>query len=221
VKLANRYLSVLPVLVLCISATNVRSAVITSGSITITGGLPTGSFNLSGAGFNISGAFSMGNWGPAACRDCGPGTILSVNGFECCNDFSGGGSADISGSHFNVNWGGLNAAGNSTFLITGAPVVLNRGAGTYTSNFNFSGELCGVTGGAIPQPCVVNLPSLTGSGVVSVNVSQTSNTILPLRYTDATYVFSTIPEPSTVALTLPAALLLYCARRRNRRSDSA
>lgn len=206
---------VIPIVAACITMTTLSGAAITSGSITITGSLPSGSFNFSGDGFAAAGTFSLGSWGPLSCNPCAPGSALSVTGLQSGNDF-GSGSATIGGTLYNVNWGGLNAAGPSNFQLSGAPILLDQGPGTYTGAFDFVGELCGVSSSGIPQPCIASLPSLTGSGLVSINVIAIPDHGI-LQYTSATYLFS-VPEPSTLALTFPAGLLLlYGARRARRR----
>ena len=173
------------------------AAVITNGTITITGTAPTGAFNFGGPGFAASGAFSDGVWGPTFCVACAPGSVLSVNGTEVGNDFSSG-SATVGASSFaNVQWGDLNASGISIFTVSGPGIVLNAGAGIYHGTFSLTGSLCGTQGNAIPNPCVVNLPSLTGVGTVAVTVASVSG---GLAYQSATYMFT--PEPGTWVLVL-------------------
>src|SRR5262245_1029178 len=105
--------------VLVAGATLLPAAVISSGSIQISGSAPIGSFNFGGQDFNVTGSFGSGNWGPALCTPCASGSNLSVNGTQVGNDF-GGGSAFISPNTFPaVVWGNLNAAGPSIFNITG------------------------------------------------------------------------------------------------------
>ncbi len=107
-------------------------AAISSGSIQTTGLAGFGPFTLSGSNFDASGGFANGNWGPASCSPCLPGSILGVDGLVSGNAFVGGGAAIINGIPFsNVNWGDLNAHGPSIFMITGPGIVLNNGAGTY------------------------------------------------------------------------------------------
>ena len=210
---------------LCIS--QVFGAVITSGSIQITGlnGSGLGTFTLSGTGFTAMGEFVLGNWGPAFCASpgdsiggCPAGTLLSVNGTEIGNDFSGGpgNSATIGSVTFpTVAWGDLNALGPSDFSITGLPILLNTGAGNYVSTFSFTGSLCGtVAPYGLADPCAANLPTLTGSGTVVVQIILSGDPVRPLEYVQATYTFS-VPEPSTIVpVGLAMALMFFPAIRR-------
>jgi hypothetical protein len=85
------------------------------------------------------------------------------------NAFVGGGAAIINSIPFsNVNWGDLNAQGPSIFIITGPGIVLNNGAGTYLGSFSFTGSLCGTID--FSGVCAANLPTLTGSGQVAVQI---------------------------------------------------
>lgn len=172
---------------------------ISSGSIQITGTLPSGVFTLSGSNFVAAGSFSIGNWGPALCLPCAPGSTLSVHGMEVGDDFSSG-SATINGTSFpNVSWGGEINLGPSIFMITGPGIVLNNGAGTYASTFTFTGSLCGSIDPS--GVCAANLPTLTGVGQVAVQVtSLISNGETLLEYRQATYTFQPIPEPSSLLL---------------------
>lgn len=186
------------------------ATLIDSGTINITGTGPTGNFNFSGSGFTVSGLFSSGNWQPTLCNPCSPGTVLGVNGTVVGNDFSTG-NATIGATNFaGLAWGDLNAAGPSAFTITGPAVTLNAGPGTYRSTFTFSGSLCGTQGGSVPHPCVVNLPSLSGYGIVDVRIANVPGGLL--QYTSATYTFT--PEPSAWLLAGAGFMAMLALRRR-------
>ncbi len=175
-------------------------AAISGGSIHTTGIAGFGTFTLSGSNFDASGGFANGNWGPASCSPCLPGSILGVDGLVSGNAFVGGGSAIINGTPFsNVNWGDLNAQGPSIFMITGAGIVLNNGAGTYLGSFFLTGSLCGTID--FSGACAASLPTLTGSGQVAVQVTSfIDNGQTFLNYEQATYTFLPVPEPSSLLL---------------------
>ena len=198
----------------CISAQNLFGGVITDGFIQITGANSNGTFRLSGSGFTATGAFSSGSWGPSLCAaSC---TELSVTGYQVGNDFYSG-SAIVGGTTFpDVDWGSLHAAGPSVFNITGPEIILNKGPGTYVVPFSFTGALCGTEVGVShpnpPDPCLANLPELTGSGLVSVRVGAVSG-FERLYEIDATYTFF-VPEPSSIVLVATAGLIFLLRRRK-------
>ena len=175
-------------------------AAISGGSIQTTGIAGFGPFTLSGSNFDASGGFANGNWAPASCSPCLPGSILGVDGLVSGNAFVGGGAAIINSVPFsNVNWGDLNAHGPSVFMITGPGIALNNGAGTYLGTFSFIGSLCGTIDSS--GVCAANLPTLTGSGQVAVQVTSfIDNGQTFLNYEQATYTFQPIPEPSSLVL---------------------
>jgi hypothetical protein len=189
-------------------------AAISGGSIQTTGIAGFGTFTLSGSNFDASGGFDNGNWGLTSCSPCTPGSTLSVDGLVSGNAFVGGGAATINGTAFsNVNWGDLNAQGPSIFMITGPGIVLNNGAGTYLGSFSFTGSLCGTID--FSGACAANLPTLTGSGQVAVQiVSYVNNGQTFLNYEQATYTFLPVPEPSSLLLFGSAVLGLGSVVRR-------
>jgi hypothetical protein len=185
-------------------------SVINDGTITITGIAPTGNFNFSGSEFSASGTFEFGNWSLAGAL-APPGGSLGVNGFVFGDDFGFGG-ATVSGTDFGaVNWGSFLAPRASVFSITGLPITLDHGPGIYAGTFTFTGGLCGNPGGN-PPTCAVDLPDLTGSGTVSVNIVPRAGL---LTSESATYTF--IAEPGTWMM-VPGgiAAILACAAFRGR-----
>lgn len=196
-------------LLLALGALPALPAVVSSGFVEITGQSPSGTFELGLADGSVAGVFSMGNFGPLQCSPCSPGDLIPISGTVVGNDF-GSGSADIAGTPYPVlAWGNLNAQFGTSFAFTGAPVAVT-GPGTFTSPFTFTGNLCGTAGGgAIPAPCAVHLPELTGAGTVTVTVAADAGGLL--SYTSARYEFEAVPEPSSLMLTVPA--LLWVARR--------
>ena len=143
---------------------------VTSGTITLSG-FSIDNFNFCGPDFSVSDGMHLGNWGPARCSRCPPGSVLGLNGTE---------------------------------------ITLDAGPGTYHSTFTFNGSSCGIVGsssGAEPKPCLVDLRSLTGSGIVDVNINSVGG---GLEYTGAVYKFA--PEPHTWMLSLVGivAVLGWC-----------
>ena len=181
---------------------------ITSGTITFSG-FSIGDFNFSGPDFSVSGGMYLGNWGPATCRPCNPGSSLGVNGTQVGGDFASG-SATVGGTSFPfVAWGSganiLPPGVGSEFDVSGPDITLDAGPGTYHSTFTFGGlfgggSLCGIVNRDPlfrPQPCDVDLRGLTGSGIVDVTVSAGGGA---LDFTSAVYTFT--PEPQTWMLAL-------------------
>ena len=168
-----------------------NAEVITQGFIQIVGVFPFGNFLFGGSEFIASGSFSNGNWALTA-TPWPEGGKASVNGYVVGNDFSSG-SASVSGVNYpKVSWGGLNAEGPSIFKITGPDITLDSGPGIYISTFSFSGSLCGTATGT-SSLCIANLPSLSGSGTVQVEIAEF--TFEPLfSYKQATYSFVPIPS---------------------------
>ena len=178
---------------------------ITSGTITVR--LTTGAFNFSGPDFSVSGVFADGGWDEATCRSCQqPGGVMGVNGGVSGYDFVGG-SATVDATSFPfVSWGSTaNTPHGSVFFVSGPAITLDAGPGTYHSTFTlgplFGGSLCGVVSldplRRPQQPCDVDLPGLTGSGIVDVNINSGGGT---LNFTSAVYTFT--PEPQSWMLAL-------------------
>ncbi len=125
-----------------------------------------------------------------------PGATVDADAELAGNDFAYG-NATVGGTNFSVDWGALNAEGPSIFRITGPLITLDGGPTTYTyqSTFTFTGALCGTSNShTIPDPCVVDLPGLTGSGIVTADFHPFPDG--SLFFADATYRF-TNPEPGT------------------------
>jgi hypothetical protein len=198
-----------------IFAPNLFGAVITSGIIHAPAPFgQVGTFTLSGSDFQVNGAFeNLGGWAPYFCYLCDV-SALGVDGLVIGNSFLGG-SASIGNTAFPlVAFGGLNSAGPSVFTVTGPQIILN-GPGSYVAPFSFTGQLCGtqVPGGAVPDPCIVNLPVLTGIGEVTIQVNRLNlpGGVVRLVASDATYAFE-VPEPSSIQL-VAIALVLLAGRR--------
>ena len=171
---------------------------ITSGSIFIQYFPSSGTFNLAGRNFAVDGVFDLGNWGPAHCFWCDPGTVIDVGSVQSGTDFRNG-SATIDGvSYPNVLWGSLDNLGPSLFLAAGPGIVLDHGAGMYFGTFTFTGMLCGATD--FTGVCTVDLPFLAGSGTVAVKIiSWDIDGRTYLNFDEATYTFAT-PEPASIVL---------------------
>jgi hypothetical protein len=200
---------------LSIAAENLSGSVITSGTIDLPG-LGAGTFSLSGSGFTAAGNFDgagTSNWPViTSCLACSPGFALPVNGTVIGNDFRDG-SATIGATSFSGAWGDLSAVGGSNFTITGLPITVNA-PGPYTGAFSFTGSLCGTNlADPAPRPCIANLPVLTGSGQVTVNIVASPIAGNPnlLRSASATYTFT--PEPSSIEYSAIAALVFLVGRK--------
>lgn len=197
-----------------ISPLALGASVITSGTISIAGAFANGNFDFSGSDFSASGPISFGNWALTGFINMPAGSTAGVNGFQAGNDF-GPGAATIGTTDLIVDWGALNSAGSSIFSIIGLPILVDAGPGTYESTFTFTGSLCGTQGGAIPLPCVANLPSLTGSGIVSANfVAIGAN----LSFSSATYTFTTPEAGAWILMCCGIAGLLALRRFPERRA---
>jgi hypothetical protein len=186
---------------LSLCSSQLFSEVVANGDIGVTGhGMVV--FTLSGSGFTVTGDASnpFGSW-PSCLAGCLPGTLLSVDGGVEGNDF-GQGTATVGTTYFPfVDWGDLFSEPGSLFLVTGPPIMLGDDGGTYTGTFSFTGNLCGTLDHGNPfHPCVVDLPALTGTGEVLMDMgSFVNNGQIYLNVTQATYMFTT-PEPSSLML---------------------
>ena len=196
--LTGRIGQILLLLVFCISAQNAFGTHIESGSIQVFDTLTdSGVFTLSGDNFTASGEIIESALLPLGC--C---SVLSIDGFASGGGF-GSGPATVGGTTFpQLNWanaftGGGTGLSFSQFVVTGPDIVLS-GPGTYVGSFSFAGSLCGGPPGVVINgqvPCLVDLPQLTGSGLVSVVIEAFPNGTL--HEVDATYTF-VAPEPSSI-----------------------
>jgi hypothetical protein len=190
------------------------AAPVTGGFIRVTPDFFTpGTFHLTGPDFDVTGIF-LKEFGWPTSVPCLPLDTGScpVFGFAAGTDFvyGSGGSGPV-GWFAHVLWGYLDAEGPSIFELRG-PNVSIPGPGTFTGTFSFTGALCGTLPpwDGRPEPCDLNLPSLTGTGRVAMTAEITEYGSLDL--TEVTFTFLT-PEPNTFFLCVPAALLIVAARR--------
>jgi hypothetical protein len=192
------------------------ATVITSGTITLGPPLSTDSFDFSGPGFSVSGDFfgGGGNWGYSTlCAPCVPGQQVGISGIVVGNDLDGG-NATVNGTNLGfVRWGDNDGLHGTTLSVVGPNITLDAGPGTYRSTFNFSGTMCGTNGGPeFAHPCLVDLPNLTGSGVVDATF--VLDPVGNYKYTGAVYTFTATPEPRTWMLALIGILPLLAWRRK-------
>jgi hypothetical protein len=118
-----------------------------------------------------------------------------------------------------VLWNSHVPGGNpiSTRWSTTVPgALLTAGQTTYTSSFDFEGSLCGVI--HYNTACDAIFPSLTGGGIAEFFFSESvrgdgTHYFTP---TKATYTFTAIPEPATLALFCVGLAGLVFTRRRQR-----
>ena len=198
---------------LCSSSTQLfASQVVTSGYIccfTPDNLFEGSAFDLSGPGFHVTGSFENpgggGEWGVGYCYSCLPGTLLGVWGHSGGEEFNGG-TATIGSTYYPaVLWfNDYMQVFASDFHVTGPPILLT-GPGTFRGTFSFQGDMCG-TFAYGDTACGVDLPSLTGSGIVTVDVVSFvfSDGSTRLLVTQAGYTFA--PEPSSLLLFGPGAL---------------
>jgi hypothetical protein len=189
---------------------------VTGGFVRVTGvSFPSlGHFHLTGPNFDVTGDFDAYFWpkgllcvpSPAGCPPDGAATG---------SDFFGG-SGTVGGTSLpRTTFGDVWADGPSFFFF-GGPNVAVTGPGTFTGTFTFSGGLCGVDiFGSISQECALNLPSLTGTGKVTM-VAEPCRLFCEEHFgevlvTDVTYTFLT-PETNTFILCIPV-ILVAAARR--------
>ena len=213
--LTGRIGQILLLLVSCFSVQSAFGTQIESGSIYICCmSLGSGTFSLAGDGFAVTGfTDSAGVWGPAGgcINAC---TALDVRGIVSGTDIRNG-SATIDGTTFpNVRWGY-----GSLITVTGPPILLDHGPGTYVGPFSFAGYLCGsdpaFNAALGPPPCIVSLPELTGSGLVTVVIEALPHA--PMQEVDATYTFIA-PEPSSMVLVASAGLIFFLGRKKLHRA---
>ncbi|HEY4899793.1 MAG TPA: PEP-CTERM sorting domain-containing protein [Terriglobales bacterium] len=196
------------------------SQVVTSGYICcmdLSNSYNAAFFELSGSGFDVTGSFEDPgggqHWGVGYCYTCQPGTSLGVWGSTGGQDFNGG-TATIGSIPYSNVWWWNPFAWNlySEFHITGPPLPLT-GPGTFRGTFSFTGFLCG-TFTDTDTSCIINLPSLTGNGIVTVDVipSVDGNGQPALMVSKAGYTFT--PEPASWLLFGSGALGLAAALQR-------
>jgi hypothetical protein len=200
---------------LCVFLPNLFGAVITSGFIDASPPFSQsgelGTFNLSGSDFNVTGVFDQTAWPTGFCSTgsgCAVGTMMPVQGATGGDGFLDG-AATIDGTAISgFSWGGIIAARESFFSVAG-PQILLTGPGTYVAPFSFTGGLCGIRAPTfIGQPCLVDLPDLTGSGLATIIVGTTLFAgQTRLAVTDATFTFIA-PEPSSFVLAGTTLILL-------------
>jgi PEP-CTERM motif len=206
---------------LCCGSTQVfGSQVVTSGYICCLAPETlylAASFELTGVGFDATGIFGdladAPHWAVGDCVACQPGTLLGVWGNTGGEDF-GGGTATIGSTYYSdIGWFNANQPNlYSYFNVTGPPILLT-GPGTFHGTFSFTGFLCG----SYPDTdttCRVDLPNLTGSGIVTVEVvaDVDANGDPALEVTSAGYTFT--PEPASLLLFGSGALGLAGMLRR-------
>jgi len=199
----------------CISTHLAASQVVTSGSICCLepATLYTfATFHLSGAGFDVTGQFDdpTGTSSFGGCGSCLVGTLLSVSGSTGGENF-GDGSATIGTTFYPfISWflPGNNPLG-SVISISGPPILMT-GPGIFRGPFSFTGELCGVDS-LNDTSCTVDLPNLTGSGIVTVVLSPIVGST-NLYVSEEYYTFT--PEPSSLLLFGSGALGLANILRR-------
>jgi hypothetical protein len=189
---------------LCCSSTQLfASQVVTSGSICCLNPSTLflfANFELAGSGFDVTGDFGdiadAVNWGVGLCYACQPGTLLGVWGHTGGEDFGGGTATIGSTSYANLWWyNPFQPTLYSAFQVTGPPILLT-GPGTFYGTFSFTGFLCG-TMTDTDTSCIVGLPSLTGTGIVTVDVAADVDAggQPALGVTQAGYTFT--PEPAS------------------------
>ena len=219
--LIDRIAQILLLLGFCISAPYAFGTKVESGSIDMYSPntiASLGSFTLSGSDFTTSGSIQSSGLAPLLCRpSC---SVLDVQGtfggFVSNTDF-GSGAATVGGTTFpQLNWANFYSPGPSfsLFTITGPDIIVN-GPGTYVGTFSFTGSLCGGPLGVNINgqlPCLVDLPQLTGSGIVTDTIEAFPNG--QLHEVDVTYTFIA-PEPSSMILVASAGLIFFLRRRKS------
>jgi PEP-CTERM motif len=189
---------------LCCSSTQLFGAeVVTSGYLCCFnwgGDFNSAAFELSGAGFDVTGSFENpggGPWGPGDCPVCFPGALLPVGGSTGSDDFNGGTATIGSNYYSSIGWYNYYSLYYSAFFVSGPPILLT-GPGIFRGDFSFTGFLCGFLTQA-DTSCDVSLPSLKGSGIVTVYVdSFVDSGVTYLTVTKAGYTFT--PEPASLLL---------------------
>lgn len=194
------------------------ATVVTSGTINISGS-STGDFNLSGLDFSASGGMYLDNWSVTKCLPCGPPpATVDVNGIQTGTDFAPGNATVGATTFASINWGSSDPNADQPigthFQVSGPPIVLNDGPGIYQGTFSFVGSLCGNPpgGSAAATSCVVGLPNLTGSGIVSLSTITVPGSNGALEYTSAIYAFTPEPRSLTLSLIGVVTFLAWCRK---------
>jgi hypothetical protein len=184
----------------CCSTQLLRAEVVTRGYICCLSPYTlynSAAFELSGVGFDVTGSFENPagpGWGPGNCVHCLPGTSIPVGGQTGGDDFNGGTAKIGTDPVQSVIWykGLYPYAGYSEFTVSGPPILLT-GPGVFKGTFYLIAPsfLCGFLTQS-DMSCDVSLPSLTGSGIVTVDVgSILGSPYLIVNEVDYTF----IPEP--------------------------
>ena len=181
--------------VLVLPSTQSFGTNVTGGYFTVYSG-PFGGFPdalvITAGGLNLY-VPVRGDYWPANCFFCDPGTVVSVSGGAVGTELGVGDASNFGV----VDWGNPDVPYESEIFFTAPSMWLNHGAGLYTVPFSFTGALCGFDPGT--GTCVVDLPYLTGEGMVDASAEEPYGLGGPL-YVDAFgYGFQT-PEPGTLAL---------------------
>ncbi len=192
---------------------------VTGGSLEFGNGNPR--FAISGDGWAATNPwYGPGNFYILGCSPCVPGFVLSVRGHAGGNDLRIG-TATVDGVTTPVSWGSPNAP-MSVVNFDGPPIPI-LGAGVYTTPFNFTGRLCGVTPTTPFGQCFVDFDNLVGSGTVTVNIIPLFDNLLGME--SAVYAFSaplpttSNPEPGTWALMVGGLAAAWMLRLRSGRKS--
>lgn len=199
-----------------------QAIVVTSGFATV-GYNTTNSFNLTTDVGSVRGSIPGPEiWGSWPILDWyQAGDAMNVGGFQSGNDLSGG-IFTINGVETSLRLDDLFAAYGSSLQFTGAPIVVDNGAGIYRGSFTFDGSFCGTDPVLAPSvngvlPCVIQWSGVTGHGHVFLEVVDIPGYPFPVYgVRSATYVF--VPEPGTLALFTVAILGFAGALSRRRRT---
>jgi hypothetical protein len=198
------------IFLLAFIACQLSAATVTGGFVRVTGqGSVSGEFTLSGENFSASGQFGGPLiWPTDSCAILLVGDSCSPKGYVLGNDF-GNGSGTVNGTtHSVVRFGDLHAEKPSIFDFVGGSIAI-PGPGMFSGPFTFQGSLCGTDEAGIQNPCLVDLPELTGSGIVTMTVHEylVEPGIIARTVSEATYTFL-VPEPNTFLLAVSVFLLL-------------
>ena len=180
----------------------------------------TAAFELSGVDlstgvrFDVTGSFedpTGSSCFACNCYHCLPGTLLTVGGSTGGENFNGGTAKIGPNPVQNVSWYNMFSPDYSEFVVSGPPILLT-GPGTFQGTFSFTGFLCGFYS-QDDTSCDVDLPSLKGSGIVTVEVASIVGSPY-LEVTQAEYTFAPTPEPTSLLLFGSGALGLASILRR-------